>query len=179
MNKNLSLLRRSVAPTIASVVVIAALSLFARGQSSTVEGHWEGTVQTPGTALVFSVDFSAKTGGGISGAISIPAQNAAGLPLEKLAVKDADISFVIAGVPGEPTFSGKLDPGGARISGQLNQGGQSFPFTLERKQDPVAQSKEALAGFDQVATDAMKKFDVPGMAIAIVKGKQIVYSRGF
>jgi CubicO group peptidase (beta-lactamase class C family) len=179
MNKNLSLLRRSVAPTIASVVVIAALSVFARGQSSTVEGHWEGTVQTPGTALVFSVDFSAKTGGGISGAISIPAQNAAGLPLEKLAVKDADISFVIAGVPGEPTFSGKLDPGGAMISGQLNQGGQSFPFTLERKQDPVAQSKEALAGFDQVATDAMKKFDVPGMAIAIVKGKQIVYSRGF
>ena len=51
-------------------------------------------------------------------------------------------------------------------------GKSNFPCDLERKADPVAAAKESLAGFDDVVTDAMKKFEVPGMAIAIVKNKK-------
>lgn len=163
----------------ACAFVIAACSVLASAQSASVVGHWEGSVDIPGTALAISVDFTARDGGGVSGAISIPAQNAAGLPLANLTVNGADVTFAIAGVPGEPTFTGKLDATGAKIAGSFSQGGHSFPFMLDRKQDPAAPARDSLAGFDQVALDAMKKFDVPGAAIAIVKGKDIVYARGF
>ncbi|MDQ3012392.1 MAG: beta-lactamase family protein, partial [Acidobacteriota bacterium] len=42
-----------------------------------------------------------------------------------------------------------------------------------------AAAKESLAGFDDAVTDAMEKFEVPGMAIAIIKGKEVVYAKGF
>lgn len=36
-----------------------------------------------------------------------------------------------------------------------------------------------LEGFDQFITDMMKEWEVPGMAIAIVKEGQVIYSKGF
>src|SRR5262249_58143522 len=82
-------------------------------------------------------------------------------------------------VHGDQKFRGKLSTDGQKIEGTFSQGGADLPCSLERKADPVAAAKEALAGFDDVVTDAMKKFEVPGMAIAIVKNKEIIYAKGF
>jgi CubicO group peptidase (beta-lactamase class C family) len=142
-------------------------------------GHWEGAIEIPGKPIAFSVDFTAKGGGGLNATISIPTQGARDVPLADVAESDAAIQFKINGVPGEPTFKGTLAADGAKITGTFTQGGGSFPFTLVRKQSPAAAAQEALKGFDDVVTDAMKKFDVPGMALAIVKGKEVIYAKGF
>ncbi len=158
--------------------MIAAPFKVAAAQDARFIGHWEGAIQIPGTPLAVSVDFAAQAGG-LSATISIPAQGAKDLPLAGVSQADAAIEFKISGVPGDPSFKGTLAADGAKISGTFTQGGTTFPFTLERKASPAATAQEALKGFDEVATDAMKKFDVPGMAIAIVKDKEVIYARGF
>ena len=160
-------------------VCMLAVPFKAAAQDARFIGHWEGTIEIPNRPLAFSVDFSAKAGGGLSATVSIPAQGAKDLPLSDVAQSDAGIQFKISGVPGEPTFKGTLAADGAKITGTLSQGGASFPFTLERKASPAATAQEALKGFDEVVTDAMKKLDVPGMAIAIVKDKEVIYAKGF
>jgi CubicO group peptidase (beta-lactamase class C family) len=52
-------------------------------------------------------------------------------------------------------------------------------FVPGRKAEPASAVNEALAGLDELAQGAMKKFNVPGMAIAVVKGHQVVFAKGF
>jgi len=95
-------------------------------------GHWEGSIETPGQALVVMVDL-AETDGAWSGTIDIPAQGADGLPLSDVSV-DTDsgaVRFTMQGVPGEPTFEGTL--AGGEITGEFSQGPARLPFRLGRE----------------------------------------------
>ena len=92
-------------------------------------GHWEGAIDIPGLALVVKVDLTA--GQAWSGAIDIPQQSAKGLPLDKIAVDGDHVRFSIAGIPGDPTFDGRLDKG--EIRGTFTQGPASYPFRLGRE----------------------------------------------
>jgi CubicO group peptidase (beta-lactamase class C family) len=148
-------------------------------QTSKFIGHWEGAIEIPGRPITFAVDVTAGANGALSAAVSIPSQGAKDLPLSDVSQSDAAVAFKISGVPGEPSFKGTLSADGTKISGTFTQGGGSFPFSLERKASPTATAQEALKGFDEIAIDAMKKFDVPGMAIAIVKGKEVIFVKGF
>lgn len=96
-------------------------------------GHWEGSIQLPGTVLAVRVDIERAAGGSWSGTIDIPAQGLRGFALASVSVDREAVAFGMAGIPGDPKFSGKLESAGAVISGQFTQGGQSFPFKLERK----------------------------------------------
>src|SRR5215467_2890982 len=156
-----------------ALAICLTISQAAVGQSSSIVGHWEGTIQAPGNAIAISVDFGQKSGGALAATISIPAQGARDMPLANVAVSGSDVAFDLPGVPGDPKFRGKLDQGGAKISGDFLQGGAKLVFALERKADPAVSAREALAGFDEICTDAMKRLEVPGMAIAIVKDREI------
>jgi len=167
------------------LILTACSTGFAAGQQNPIAGHWEGAIKLPSGDLKISVDFT-NTAGKLSATITIPQQGAKDLPLADVAFingpdnapNKGEVSFALPGVPGDPKFKGKLSADGQKIEGTFTQGGANLPCNLERA-DPAARAKEALAGFDDVATDAMKKFDVPGMAMAIVKGKEIVYAKGF
>lgn len=74
-------------------------------QQADLEGHWEGSIEIPGTRLEIDLDF-ARDGEGWSGDISIPAQNAQDLPLSEIALEGSDATFKIPGIPGDPTFEG-------------------------------------------------------------------------
>jgi pimeloyl-ACP methyl ester carboxylesterase len=73
--------------------------------------------------------------GAWSGTIDIPQQGARGLRLDAVEINDDEVSFRIAGIPGDPTFSGRPE-GPTRIAGQFSQGGASFPFELTRGELP-------------------------------------------
>lgn len=165
-----------------ALFILACSTGFAAAQQNSIAGHWEGAIKLPAGDLKFSADFT-DVAGKLSATISIPQQGAKDLPLSEVAFdndpKKGEVSFALAGVPGDPKFHGKLSADGQKIEGTFSQGGANLPCYLERKGDPVAKAKEALVGFDDVVTDAMKKFEVPGMAIAIVKGKEIVYAKSF
>lgn len=167
-------------------IVMACSTGFAAGQQNSIAGHWEGVIKLPAGELKFSVEFT-DSAGKLSATITIPQQGAKDLPLADVvfisgpdnAPNKGEVSFALPGVPGDPKFKGKLSADGQKIEGKFSQGGGNLDCYLERKGDPVAKAKEALVGFDEVVTDAMKKFEVPGMAIAIVNGKEVVFAKGF
>ncbi len=142
-------------------------------------GHWEGAIELPGQKLAVDLDFAKQADGTWKGDISIPAQGAKDLPLSGIKAEGADVTFAIAGVPGDPTFKGKIGAEGAKITGQFTQGGGTFPFEVVRGEDPVAKVRRALEGFDEIVAKGLAQLKVPGAAIAVVKGQEIVLAKGY
>ena len=125
---------RRIVETAVPVALTAVLATVTPVAAQTVDaaGHWEGSIETPGQALVVMVDL-AEEDGAWTGTIDIPAQGADGLPLSDVSV-DADsgaVRFTIQGVPGEPTFDGAL--AGGEIAGEFRQGPARLPFRLGRE----------------------------------------------
>src|SRR5262249_25433995 len=70
------------------------------------------------------------------GSISIPAQNASGIPLDAIAFTNGKCTFRVKGAPGDPTFTGTLSADGKTMSGDFTQGPGTFPFRFSRTGDP-------------------------------------------
>ena len=105
-------------------------------QTPSASGHWTGVLDTPAQPLDVEVDLKPDTPPAWLGTISIAAQNLKAFPLS-VEVQGTSVSFVMANVPGTPTFKGTLAADGATISGDLSQGGGSIPLKLTRKGDAV------------------------------------------
>jgi hypothetical protein len=124
------------------VIATVAISMrlcagVALAQSSpSAAGHWEGNIEVPGQPLAISVDLASTAGGAWRGAITIPGQHVSAFPLSDITVKDAEVGFAMKGVPGAPTFQGKVAGDPRTISGQMTQGGMSMPFALTWKGEP-------------------------------------------
>ncbi|MBI5493426.1 MAG: serine hydrolase [Deltaproteobacteria bacterium] len=142
---------------------------------ATVAGRYHGQIRIPGAPLDVEVTLTQQDGA-LAGSITIPAQGARDLPLNALKRDGNSLSFAMAGIPGDPVFNGKLD--GARLEGTFTQGGQVFPFALLRR-DPLAEAVSALAGLDAFTETALAAWDVPGAAVAVVRGGQVVLVRGW
>jgi CubicO group peptidase (beta-lactamase class C family) len=161
------------------VTAVTVATAPAAAQSANPAGRWEGAISLPGTELKIALALESAAGGPWSGTIDIPAQGAQALPLGNLRVDGSNISFDLPGVPGTPTFTGVVAPDGRSISGTFAQGGQSFPFTLQRSVDPAAAAAAALEGFDEFVASAMKSWSVPGLSVAIVKDGTVVLAKGY
>jgi hypothetical protein len=106
-------------------------------QAPTASGHWTGVLETPTQPLDVEVDLKPGTPPAWLGTISIPAQNLKAFPLSQIEVQGTSVSFVMANVPGTPTFKGTLAVDGQTITGDFAQGGGSLPLKLNRKGDAV------------------------------------------
>ncbi|MGQ9673750.1 MAG: serine hydrolase [Candidatus Aminicenantales bacterium] len=164
---------------LATLFILLTAGLGLSSGEFSLAGHWEGTIELPAMKLEVNLDFSLAPDGTWQGDISIPAQNAKDLPLGKIVIAGLNVSFVITGIPGDPTFKGTFSEDGKTITGQFTQSGQTFPFSLARAADPVAQARQSLAGFDEVITKALQEIKVPGLAFAVVKDKEVVMAKGY
>jgi len=138
-------------------------------------GRWQGSIKLPSGELAVKLDFT----GNDAGTISIPAQGAKDLPLEKVSVDGVKATFAIKGVPGNPTFAGTFNADGGTLAGDFMQGGGTLTFELKRAPDAKAASAGVLEGLDQFIDKAREDWQVPGIAVAILKGDQVVYAKGF
>lgn len=114
----------------AVLTLLCSVPATTRGQVPDFSGHWEGAIEAPGAELLVRVDLEAAEEGWL-GTIDIPQQGAAGLPLTGIAVDGDEITFAIAGVPGDPTFEGALADGA--ITGTFTQRGAALSFRLSRE----------------------------------------------
>ena len=122
------------------LLVCLAAAPAASAQTPSASGHWTGVLDTPAQPLDVEVDLKPGTPPAWVGTISIPAQNLKAFPLS-VEVQGTSVSFVMANVPGTPTFKGTLAADGATISGDFSQGGGSIPFKLTRKGDAVSRRR--------------------------------------
>jgi CubicO group peptidase (beta-lactamase class C family) len=172
-------------PWIALVVLALAFPVAAQ-EAPSAAGIWTGSIEVPGSPLGVQVELVPPAGpAGWSGTLDIPAQGAADLPLEEIAVDGAAVSFRIAGVPGAPTFRGTVSEDGGEMAGELTQGGATLPFHLRRGEEAPAEGpalpdpESALADLPEVVERGLEALRVPGMAVAVVASGEVVFSRGF
>ena len=172
--------RGSTSRVLLVLVVVLASGLTAPlAGDAGIDGHWEGAIEIPGTPLAINVDFAADPDGSLTGDISIPAQGLRDLALTELSKDGQQVTFKIPGIPGDPSFSGTLSDDGQGIRGTFAQGGGSFPFELERAGSPAVQARAALAGFDEFVAQAIRDWRVSGAALAVVRGGEVVFAKGF
>ena len=119
------------------LVIVLAMGISVSYAEDRVVGHWEGYIEIPGQSLAVKVDLTINDSDW-SGTIDIPTQGAKDLPLSDIHIEengaDVSVKFSIRGVPGNPTFDGKLHDG--VISGKFSQGGAQFSFRLSREAIP-------------------------------------------
>lgn len=177
-------LRQTLFKTLSSIFLALTLCLSALAGP---EGEWRGAIQLPGQALKITVKLR-QDGGTWLGSVDIPQQNARDLPLEQIEVNGHRVRFRIQGVPGSPRFEGELFLDETELSGQFSQGGQSFPFKLQRPHSPEAlaeaaqqaeQEQARLQALSRWIETQMKRSQTPGMAVAIVKDDRVIFKRGF
>src|SRR5689334_9139790 len=160
------------------LLLVPPVTCAADADAPSLAGHWKVTLKLGAASLDYDIDFTRK-GDGWAGDITIPAQGARDLPLEGISLAGDQVAFKIKGIPGDPSFKGKLASDGATIKGTFTQGKTTTDFILARAADPAVAMKKSLEGFDAVIEKAIKDFKVPGLAIAVVKDGQVIYSRGF
>lgn len=158
------------------------LSTLAEDQQ-TIGGHWEGAIEIQGMELGIIVDFSKDEKRTWVGEVDIPMQGAQDLSLTNIDVEGSKISFDLPSAPGSASFKGSLSEDGNTLSGDFTQFGQIYPFKLQRRGEAVSSEEitpeEALKSFKEFVNEAMKDWNVPGLAIAIVKDGEIIFSEGF
>ncbi len=124
---------------LAAGAALAAASVFAQ---TDMRGHWSGSLDTPAGSIGLEVDLDNTANGWIR-SVSIPAQNASGLPLESISFSNGKGSFRISGAPGNPTFTGTLSGDGKTLDGQFSQGPRSIPLKLSRTGDAKVEQPKA------------------------------------
>jgi hypothetical protein len=105
-------------------------------------GHWSGSVEIPNQALAMEVDLDKGPNGWI-GSISIPAQNASGIPLDSVTFENGKCTFHLKDVPGDPAFTGTLSADGKTMTGTFTQGPGAFPFKFSRSGDPKVELEKS------------------------------------
>ena len=112
-----------------SLTLAAALLVGAAFAQTDPVGTWQGAITLPGGALDVRATFTLE-GAALAGTLDIPAQGLIAFPLDPVTLDGDALRFGMAGIPGDPVFEGTI--AGDAVEGTFTQGGQGFPFTLER-----------------------------------------------
>ncbi len=162
----------------AFALVVSLVSPVAAAQEVDIAGVWEGEITLPGTSLPIEVTFT-REDEGWGATMSIVVQGLIGRELTDVSLVGRSIGFVLPGIPGDPTFKGEVREDGLRMGGAFTQGLLKATWFVE----PTGLRGEALAGeleaFGGWFEGAREAWDVPGAAVCIVRGDEIVFSRGF
>ena len=139
-----------------TVLVVSVLAGCVFAQS----GHYEGKLSLPNRELDVTLDLDKDAQGAWIGHMTMNAGPSA-LPVQNVSVKEDTVSWVLAGIPGDPTFTGKWDKTASSIKGEATQSGNTVPFEMKRTKDasvviPAESSKidSSLVGKWEGALDA-------------------------
>lgn len=164
----------------------------AHARSSEITGVWEGQIETPPEPLGLIVRFF-DDGGELHGEVDIPQQGAFGLVLHDIQWDAGEVAFAFRDIPA--AVSGELSEDGLVIEGVFTQSGMAFPIRLELipEEEPAGiDDASAVPDSADTALDddpfekirdfieaSMEQWNVPGLAIAVVKDGETVMLEGF
>jgi hypothetical protein len=124
----------------ASLLLVPPASLLAQ---TTVDpsGHWTGAIHVPpfngasSREIGIDIDLVKNPDGALAGTFGQPAENVKGVPLGKITVEGASVSFELRASAGGGAFRGTV--AGASMSGEFvtAEGGYTIPFSLVRTGD--------------------------------------------
>jgi hypothetical protein len=108
------------------------LSLFASVgvHAQTVEGDWLGTLKAGPAELRLELHIAKDEKGALKGTVDSIDQNAMGLPISSISLKESTLQFEIQVVNG--SYEGKLSEDRTKIQGTWSQNGGTFPLEFGR-----------------------------------------------
>ncbi|HOW85791.1 MAG TPA: hypothetical protein P5119_01355 [Candidatus Aminicenantes bacterium] len=126
--------KRNLLTIAAGILILAAAAAAAAPADPTpFLGAWKGTLRIAGAELEIGLAFKLDEAKAICGTCDSISQGAFGLALAGIDIKDKTITFLIDGVPGDPTFKGTIDETGKKIAGEFTQGGSVGTFAVEKQ----------------------------------------------
>ena len=98
-------------------------------------GAWKGTLSISGTELEIGLNFTLDEAKKLQGTFDSITQEAFGLKLANIEVKDKTITFNISdpNVPGDPNFKATLDETGKKLVGDFPQAGFAGTFSVDKQ----------------------------------------------
>ena len=121
-----------VCRTLLVATVFLALSPRPRAQApADPSGHWEGSIEIPGSTLNFVVDLEKNSKGELIGALN--GADVKNLPLTRVAVEGRSVSFQASA---DQPYKGELSADGKSMSGTVILSGYSLPLDFVRTGDP-------------------------------------------
>ena len=143
----------------------------------TVAGDWTGAIDAGGVELGILVTLALDGAGNWTGTIGIPQQGLSDVALESIEVDGDAVRFALPKSLVDASFDGRLYAADDRIEGTFTQSGRVTTFHLERDtEDPLL---GRLDGFEDFVGAQLEPWNVPGLAITIVHGDEVLLSRGF
>lgn len=97
---------------------------------SSLAGHWRGTIRAAGSELGLIVHFD-EAGAGWKGTLDVPAQGAAGLPIDEVRVVDGELRLTLNRL--KASFQGVLNATRNEASGTWKQAGSSLELVLKKE----------------------------------------------
>ena len=128
--KTINLKRIAVALAVVAFVAVAAVQA---QDAKPFLGDWKGTLSVAGMDLEIALHFKLDEAKKITGTFDSISQGGFGIALDAIEIKDKAITFLLSGVPGDPTFKGTLDETGKKLSGEFSQGGAAGTFAVEKQ----------------------------------------------
>lgn len=145
-----------------------------------VTGRWVGHIDLPTQQeLEVRLVIVKAADGSLSGTVSIPEQGALDVPLTGVRIEERTLVATIVGVPGEPTFRGVLDDEGLRMEGTFTQGMATMPFSALSSEARSIEIRGSLDSLLEALPGTLEAFEVPGVAIAIVAGDEVILAEGY
>jgi hypothetical protein len=131
-------MNRSHLKTVAVVFGVLAIVAVASAAAQSTDpkpflGDWKGSLSVAGMDLEIALHFKLDEAKKIQGTFDSISQGGFGIALGDIEIKDKTITFLLSGVPGDPTFKGTLDETGKKLTGDFVQGGAAGTFAVEKQ----------------------------------------------
>jgi uncharacterized protein len=131
-------MNRNHMKTIAVVLGLLAVVAVAAAAAQSTDpkpflGDWKGSLSVAGVDLEIGLHFKLDEAKKITGTFDSITQGGFGIALGNIEIKDTTITFLLSGVPGDPTFNGALDETGKKLTGEFTQGGAAGTFAVEKQ----------------------------------------------
>lgn len=145
--------------------LLLALCATAGAHAQTVEGDWQGTLKSGPFELRMDLHITKDDKGSLKGTADSIDQNAMGLPISSINLKESTLKFEIAVVDG--SYEGKLSPDGTKIQGTWSQNSQDLPLEFTRMTARAEAKKKVLKPSD-IDGDWEGTFDTGGGSLRLV-----------
>lgn len=142
--------------------------VLSKAAMTTLEGAWNGPVEIPNVKLTFVAKFKRNDKGELTGALSVPEQGGAELPMSDIAFADNKLNFKIPRVGGEYS----ADYANGAFKGTWKQAGAPNPINVTLKRGDVAKPvfplKLSSESFGAIAGKWTGKLQTPQAALTVV-----------
>ncbi|MFO7800320.1 alpha/beta hydrolase [Rhodohalobacter sp.] len=129
-----------------AITLFTAQTVYGQNYSD-VAGEWTGSIEINGQNLTTEFTFSYQDGE-LDGTIDIPQQMAFNMPIEFTKAEGDSLIFQFQTGTGVAVFRGIWENSESTISGMFEQMNTSYPFSIEKKDDTLADEGGTSNGTD-------------------------------